>query len=165
MNSYNRELVQYNGIHTCMSPNLSIFRQQNLDHIFCIPCNKPNIDHIFKVWVESFIVDFEVVKTSKGFSFERQQMTGFNLFVCGNMKLKFEYVSGNKYQSIHTTSTIFPFCAFVALPENFEPNSSVYPIIYIEDILTKKVNSTCIYTNITFTLSTDICKEVNKNGS
>lgn len=165
MSSYNRELVQYNGIHTCMSPNLSIFRQQNIDHIFCIPCDKPSINQVLKVWVESFIVDFEIVKTSKGFSLERQEMTGFNLFISGNIKLKFEYVSDNKLQSIHTASTLFPFCAFVALPKKFEPNSSVYPIIYIEDILTKKVNSKCIYTNITFTLSADICKEVEKDGA
>lgn len=157
MNTFKGELIKYNGINAhCMSHDIVHFKQQNLDTNFCIPKNKVEIGDIYEVWGDVCIVNHEVIQTSKGISLENQVMTGYNLFVSGNMKLKFEYISNDENQSVHTIRTIEPFTAYVALPEGFDFKSNIEPLIYIEDIFAKKVDSKCIYISMTFILCIDI---------
>lgn len=157
MNNLNKDFIQYYGINTfSVDTEIQNFKQQNIDSNFNIPPNKAEIDEILKVWLDASIIDYEVINTSKGVSLEHQRMTGFNIFATGDMKLKIEYVSNDKYKYVHTIRTVFPFSTFLDLPGSLNPSSSVYPIISIEDILVKKISAQCIYINVTFIFTVDI---------
>ncbi|MGL6104791.1 SPOCS domain-containing protein [Romboutsia sp.] len=157
MNSISRELIQYHGIDDCINLNLKNINQLNIDNIFNIPCCKPDIEQLVKIWVTSNIVKYEVIETPVGSSLEGHTLTGYKLSITGDMNMKISYVADEATQSVHIANTSFPFCGYIILPEGFNPSSRIFPIISIEDIFSKKFNSRCVYSNITFIMSVDIC--------
>lgn len=157
MGKINRDLIEYNGISMCPYKNLPHFKQVNTDYIFCIPDQKPDIEQIVKVWAEGCIIETEVIKTPVGTSLEGQNVTGYKLLVCGDLKLKIEYVACEVTQSVHTAHTTFPFCGYVVLPGNINPNAIIKANIAIEDIFSEQIDLRCIYNNITMMIIVDVC--------
>ena len=156
MEKANRDLIEYNGLSYCAYEGISNFKQLNVDHIFCIPKEKPNIEQIVKVWVEACIVDKEIIKTPVGNSIEGQNITGYKLLACGDISLKIEYVACEPAQSMHTAHTKFPFCVHVVLPKDTNINAIVKATVAIEDILSEQMDLRCIYNNITMIVVVDI---------
>ena len=152
-----RNLIEYNGINSCSYGSLKDFTQMNVDYQFCVPSQKPDIEQIVRVWAEGDIEHYEVVKTPIGISLEGEEATGFKLLIAGSINLKFEYVACDCTQSVHTAHTKFPFCGHVTLPKNFNTLSILFPNISIEDIFSEKIDSRCVYNNITLLLIADIC--------
>lgn len=157
MGSIQRDLISYNGISTCFYNDLENFRQVNIDHIFCIPDQKPNIEQIVKVWADACVISREVVSTPIGTSLEGQNLTGHKLLVCGDIDLKIEYVACESSQSVHTASTKFPFCGYIVLPKGTNPNAMIKASVVIEDIFSEQIDCRCIYNNITMMIIADIC--------
>jgi len=157
MGKVERNLIEYNGISTCKSTNIRNFRQTNIDYVFCIPTQKPNIEQVVKVWAKACVLSQKLVKTPKGTSLEGQTVTGYKLMVDGDINLKIEYVALETEQSLHTAHTTFPFCGYVVLPEDFNPNSIVSSSVAIEDIYSEQLDLRCVYNNITMMIIADVC--------
>ena len=156
MSKVTRDLIDYHGIDKCMFSS-NFFKQLNLDFIFCIPDQKPDIEQIVKVWVKPCIIHQEIIKTPTGISLEGQNITGKKLMVNGDIELKIEYVACTPTQNIHTAHTKFPFCSYVVLPNDFNSNNLVSPSVVIEDVLSEQTDLRCIYNNITLMIIADIC--------
>lgn len=157
MSKITRDLVDYHGINTCPYKDLPNFNQINTDYVFCIPDVKPDIEQIVKVFADSCVVETEIVKTPIGTSLEGQNITGYKLLVCGDIHLKVEYVACNTSQSVHSAHTKFPFCGYVVLPKNTNPNAIIKASIAIEDIFSEQMDCRCIYNNITMMVIADVC--------
>lgn len=151
-----RDLVEYYGISDCLS-SIETFNQINIDYIFNIPIQKPDLEQILKVWVDPCIVSKKIVKTPKGISLEGQKVTGKKLLVCGDMSIKIEYVACNATQGVHSAHTKFPFCAYVVLPESFNENAIVNVSVAVEDVDSHQMDLRSIYNNITMMVIADIC--------
>lgn len=151
-----RSLIQYEGIDKCNYTE-GTFKQMNVDNVFCIPLVKPDIEQIVKVWANSEICKYDIIKTPIGESLEGQVLTGYKLVLMGELKMKYEYVALESTQSVHTAHTIIPFCGYIVLPKKFNPCSIVFPTILIEDIHSEQVNDRCIYTNVTLMLNAELC--------
>lgn len=95
------------------------------------------------------IIKEEVVKTVVGTSLEGQIATGYKLFICGDIDYKIQYTTAKDVQTIHK---IEPFGAYVTLPKDFRNHSYATASVVVEDISVKKINSRCIYSNITMLL-------------
>ena len=152
-----RDLVEYNGITVSSYKNMPNFKQMNTDYLFCIPNEKPDIEQLIRVWVDGCVVDSQLVKTPVGTSLEGQTVTGYKLLVSGDINLKIQYVACNSVQSVHTAHTKFPFCGYVVLPKDTNPNAIIRACVAIEDIFSDQSNCRCIYNNITMMIVADIC--------
>lgn len=152
-----RDLIEYNGISTCKYSNLKNFKQINVDYIFCIPEQKPDIEQIVRVWADGCVVNTHLVKTPIGTSLEGQNVTGYKLLISGDISLKVEYVACEPTQPVHTAHTKFPFCGYVVLPKDTNPNAVINAGVDIEDILSEQIDLRCIYNNITMMLIADVC--------
>lgn len=156
MAKVSRDLIEYNGIDKCPFSS-NFFKQVNLDFIFCIPDQKPDIEQIVKVWVKPCIVHKEIIKTPIGVSIEGQNVTGKKLMVSGDMEIKVEYVACTRTQNVHSAHTVFPFCGYIVLPKDFNENAIVSVSAAVEDVLSEQMDLRCIYNNITMVLIADIC--------
>lgn len=151
-----RDLIEYSGIDSCPMKTKTMFSQINVEKIFCIPAQKPDIEQINKVWAEGCIVDYEIVETPVGESLEGQILTGHKVLVCGEIKLKFQYTANEPKQSVHTAHTSYPFCSYVVLEPNINLSARLYPSVLIEDIFAELIDLRCIYTNITLAVLADV---------
>lgn len=156
MKRIKRDLIEYHGISECYYKSLNNLKQLTQDHIFRLPSNTPTIDQIIKVWVEPNITESQLIKTSKGTSLEGQTLTGYSLLVCGDIDIKFQYLACEPFLGVHTASLKIPFCDYVILNEKINIYSTIRPSILIEDIFCEKIDSKCIYSNLTITLIADI---------
>lgn len=157
MNTIQGDSISYTGISTCQLDSISYFKQLNVDYKLCLHNEKPDIDQIVKVWIETTIIDNEVIKTPIGTSSEGQALTGFKLLVCGDISLKIEYLSCDSTQSVHTANTVVPFCGYIVMPKNSNTNALIKSNIFVEDIISTKLDPRCIYNNITIMLIANIC--------
>ena len=157
MGSVFRDLIEYNNINEKCVHHVENFRQTNIDYVFCIPVQKPDIEQITKVWVEPCIKCEKLVKTPVGRSLEGQVVTGYKYLVEGYITLKIEYVALEACQSLHTAHTEIPFCSYVVMPKGLNVNSLLVPTVVIEDINSVQMDARCIYNNITFMTIVDIC--------
>ncbi|MGL4450021.1 MAG: SPOCS domain-containing protein [Sarcina sp.] len=152
-----RDLIEYNNINDHCVKHVENFRQSNLDYVFCIPVQKPDIEQIVKVWAEPCIKCGKLVITPVGTSLEGQTVTGYKYLMEGSITLKVEYVALETSQSLHTVQTEVPFCSYVVLPKDFNKNTIITPSVLIEDINSTQMDCRCIYNNITFMAIVDLC--------
>lgn len=157
MESVNVDLIEYHGVNNYPYRDIKNFKQVNNDYILCIPDINPNIKQIVKVWVESFVIDKEIVKTPKGLSLEGQNLTGYKLLVCGDINIRIEYVDCDKIQGVHIANSKFPICEDIVLSKDFNSNSLLSTSVIIEDIFSEQVDLRCIYNNITMLIVADVC--------
>lgn len=156
MNTFTRDLVEYNGLSN-YPKFVEIFNQINVDSLMAIPIQKPDIEQILKVWVDYKIIEKKIIKTPKGVSLEGQNLTGNNLFICGEIYIKVEYVSLDSTQGVYSSDTKVPFGTCVVLPDGFNESTIVHVDLIIEDILCEQIDCRSIYTNITAMAIADIC--------
>lgn len=156
MSSIVRDLVEYNGISNCVKSTLKNFRQINFESTFCVPNQKPDIEQIVKVYGETSIEKYEIIETPVGTSLEGQQLTGYKLLVCGDIKYKIQYVAAEPTQAVHTFHKCVPFCGYVVLPKKFNKGLYINPSALIEDIATDQIDERCVYSNITILLVADV---------
>lgn len=152
-----RDLIEYDGIDDTPYNNLKNFNQINVDYVCSIPVEKPDIEHITKVSIETCEVHKQVVKTPIGVSYEGREATGFKLLLSADIILKFEYTAKNINQSIHTVNAQFPFTNYIVLPKDFEPSSFIFTSLAVEDVHTEVVDGRCLYNNVYLLLIADIC--------
>lgn len=157
MSKVTNQLIEYNGIEKCMSSNNMYFKQENIEDVICISCQKPDMEQIVKVWAKTYIDEYNLVKTPIGTSLEGQIMTGSKLMVSGEINLKYQYVSCEVDQSVHMAEGIIPFCMYLVLPKKYTSVNSIFPRIAIEDVFSKQTSCRKIYNSLTLTLIADLC--------
>ncbi|WP_297522719.1 SPOCS domain-containing protein [uncultured Clostridium sp.] len=151
-----RDLIEY-YIDECsyvVAPN---FKQMNVDFMFPIPCQKPDVENISKVWINPCIYYKKNVKGPLGKSLEGQILTGNGILIEGSLKTKVEYASLNESKSTHTAHIEIPFCTYIVLPEYFNQNSLVSASVLVEDINSTLISPRCIYNNVTLMVIADVC--------
>ena len=156
MGKITRNLIEYDGIDICPYENISTFKQFNSDYKFYVPNDKADIEQIIKVKTKASIENHKIVKTPIGTSLEGQKVTGHKLLVSGDISLKFEYVADDPAQSIYSVTKVFPFCDYVVLPEDFNPATMIFPSVSIEDIYSEKLDSRCVYNNVTLIIVVEV---------
>lgn len=152
MASVVNQFIEYIGVDSCKASTYQYFKQFNKDQIICIPAQKPDMEQIVKVWAETSLINQTIVKTPVGTSLEGQTMTGYKLFVTGEIKVKYQYVSCYAEQSVHTAEGKAAFCEYVVLPQDFCESQEIFSRIIIEDIYSKKIDSRSINNNFTLML-------------
>jgi hypothetical protein len=162
MSKVMRELIEYDGITICPYENMPYFTQLNVEHIFSMPPQKPDVDRIVSVYAEGTITDSKVISTVKGKSLEGQNLEGHDVMVSGEIFMKIEYLeceSCNNYGCnipINTAETSFSFYGDIVLPQQINIDSIINVSIGIEDIFSEKMDLRSIYNNITMMLVADV---------
>lgn len=156
MGTISRNLIKYEGIEVSNCAN-GTFKQTNIDNIFCLPIIKLDIERMVKVCAKANICKYKLINTPVGVSLEGQKLTGYKLIIMGEIEVKYEYITLEKSQGIHTAHSSVPFCSYIVMPDKFNPRNIVYPMVLIEDIHSEQINTRCIYTNFTIRLSANIC--------
>lgn len=157
MKTVYRELIEYKGISQCIPLEIDNFAQIVVDKELCIPDDKPNIEEVLKVYVESEIINSRIVKTPKGTSLEGVKLTGYKLMLEGKVKIRVQYIADIREQSVHSVQFAIPFIAGIVLPENFTLMSIVTTTAFVEDIFVQKLNSRRMYENVSLLLIAEIC--------
>lgn len=152
-----KELIEYNGVDSYLSENMKNFKQFNINDELCVPIEKPDIEQLTKVWVNYEILNYKLIETPSGTSCEGQILTGHKAFISGNLNLKFEYVSEQCNQTIHSMYDTIAFCVYVAIDEDVNDCTSICPSISIEDIYCEQLGPRKIYVNITLMALVDVC--------
>lgn len=152
-----KKLIQYAGISDYIPENSTVFKQLSVEKNFCIPVAKPDIEQIVKAISELKIKSTKVIKTPKGTSLEGQLLTGWKIVVEGVITQKIQYVADEPEQSVHAAHTDMPFSTFIVLPANYVPGTPVTILGYIEDVFVQKMDSRCIFNNISILLTADSC--------
>lgn len=152
-----RNFIEYNGISKCSYTDILYFKQITTDFTFCLPTPKPDIEQILKVWVKPCIVMKKIVATPVGISLEGQNLTGYKMMVSGDISYKVEYVVLDTVQSVNCAQGIAPFCGYVVLPANFNPNNVVTASAIVEDVYSEQIDLRCVYNNIMMLIVADIC--------
>ncbi|MEG0857416.1 MAG: hypothetical protein RSG52_13155 [Terrisporobacter sp.] len=150
-----RDLIEYNGI-SIYTYSVKNFKQFNIEQIDNISNKRADMDQILKVWVDTKVIDTEVIKTPIGSSTEGQIATGKKLIVCGDIDIKIEYVSCDDGQNIYVENFTIPFGTYVVLPQKFNEHGIISATIMVEDISSTIINPRCIYNNITLIAIADI---------
>lgn len=151
-----RDLVEY-YIDECSYVKAPNFKQINVDSMFLIPSEKPDVYKALKVWSEPCICYKKLIKTPNGISLEGQKLTGSGILIEGNLNIKMEYISSKENSSTHTIQNYFPFSAYIVLPELFNFNSLVTTSVLIEDVDITLLNERTVYCNVTLIAIADIC--------
>lgn len=156
MASLNRELIQYHGIDTTGYEHLPHFKQVHMDFTFCTPICKPEIEQIMKIWITPCVIQQKIVRTPQGMSIEGLKVTGYKLMLSGDLFYKVEYVGCEEHQKLYTAQMVMPFCGYVVLPSQINDHMKVAATALIEDIYSEKLDSRCVYNNVTMILVADI---------
>ncbi|MEG0013669.1 MAG: DUF3794 domain-containing protein [Cellulosilyticaceae bacterium] len=155
--SNKRELIEYHGIENCSLDHINYFKQVNVDFTFCVPIQKPDIEQLVKVWVTPCVIQKKIIRTPIAESLEGQKVTGHKCMISADISYKVEYVALECTQPLHTAHTTIPFCSYIVLPENFNPNTILSLNIAVEDIYSELLDERSIYNNVTMMLVADLC--------
>ena len=162
MAKFTRNLIEYSGVELqsdeyCMIQKTDSFKQTTIDINLCVPQQKPDIEQVVKVSIKTDIVRSTLVKTPIGISAEGQEITGYKILLMGDFIVKCSYVANSVSQSMHSFHVIVPFCEYIVMPENFSPLSVVTPEVYVEDLYVRQLDCRCLFGNITFMATADVC--------
>lgn len=162
MASFIRNSIEYYGIDSlnnrlCKVQDAKNFKQSNINLQLCLPKEKPNIGQVLRVKIDKNISKTKLVKTPIGKSIEGQILTGYKMLVMGDIRFEINYVVSRCDQGIHSFHGFVPFCEYVVMPEGFNPEETIVPDIYVEDIYIKQKNCRCVYGSIALMIVAEPC--------
>ncbi|WP_053956592.1 DUF3794 domain-containing protein [Inediibacterium massiliense] len=140
-----------------VAPKKEAFKQISIQEYVKIPDIKPDIEEIIDVCVDVNIVHTNIVKTSKGRSYEGQILTGYKLLVVGFLEQHIEYIADQPNQSVHGAHFNIPFGTYIILPKNY---CKLFPVVVhpiVEDIFYQKIDKRNIFKNITLLVEGRTC--------
>ncbi len=147
MKSIVKDFIEYTGISENLPIHPHSFKSLNLQETLTMSSNKPNIKELVKVMIDTNIVETRVIKTPKATSLEGNILTGWNLIVEGELKLKIGYIEDSDKEEIHFSNFSLPFSTNIVLPEYFKASNSVNVDGYIESVSAKRLNKREIFHN------------------
>lgn len=157
--------IKYNGVSQELPENPKYFTQFSIPETIVIPTQKPDIEHIISVTVDTEIESVRIIDTPCIRSFEGQRLSGKKLVVELKLIEKVLYVADEPTQSAHGAHFENTFkSVFVIVPKTINGEAiedlmhhgklSVTP--YIEDIHAEMLDQRTIFKNITMLLDADI---------
>jgi hypothetical protein len=153
-----RDLIEYEGIDNIdISKNNNAFKQISIDEISLVPSYKPDMIQITRVSIETNIIDSYLIKTPVGKSVEGVRLTGYKLFISGNIKVKIQYLTDQKCQLINNFFYETAYSGGVVLPSGTREKSYIAPSILVEDIYIKENGPRSIYSSISLVLTGSVC--------
>lgn len=153
-----RDLIEYSGIEKVkIQKNDNIFKNIYLEESIILPLNKHDIKQMTKVEIFCDITESRVIKTASGKSFEGQILTGGKLFVAGNMKIKFQYISYDGEQLLNTFTHDSLYSGTIVLPEGSKEELYIQANTFVEDLYIISHNTREIYLSIDLLLLASVC--------
>jgi hypothetical protein len=126
----------------------------SIPEVLTIPCEKPNVEQIDKVFIKVKIISKRVVETpsSTKENAEGTKLTGKKLIIEGILNQKIVYTAALPDQPVHSAHFKIPFSAFVVLnaTDSLEDNFCVETCV--EDVFVKVFNERDIFKNVTLFL-------------
>ncbi|MGL4798622.1 MAG: hypothetical protein ACRCWY_04365 [Cellulosilyticaceae bacterium] len=151
--------IQGKGIATNLPPTVMYFQEDCFLEDMIIPSQKPDIDDILDITAGCEVIDYNLIDTLTGVSYEGQQLTGEKLVVSVLFKLQVKYVGEACTQTIHAAhSNEMMKNVFVVLPPEVG-GQRVCDLIrrnkfsincYIEDFYAKKKDSRTLSAYMTY---------------
>lgn len=152
MNSY---IERIDGIG--VSPNIpeyvKYFKETCLVEELVIPFKRPDIESLISVMVDAKVIDYKLIDTPAGMSYEGQNLSGKKLIVEIGLTQNVKYVSDSETQSIHgfiNTDTMKN--VFIVIPNEINGEK-------IEDVIRKKKFSVVPYIEDVYAIRKD-CRSV-----
>jgi spore morphogenesis protein SipL len=129
----------------------------SIPEILTIPCEKPCIETIDKVFVDVKIISKRVIKTPAPDPVttpnkEGTLLTNRKLIVEGLLLQKIVYTADLPQQSVHSAHFEIPFSAFIVLPTDTDLDAIFCIEPCVEDVFVKQINCKQIFKNVTLFL-------------
>ncbi|WP_371372028.1 DUF3794 domain-containing protein [Sporomusa aerivorans] len=140
------------GLNKC---DLGQWTQISIPEIFQLPCSKPDIASVDKVFVDVQINSVKVVKTPAGkcgspvINREGLRLTGKKLVVEGVLKQKVVYTAARCDQPVHFAHFEVPFSAFIVLACDTSLSQQFCVETCVEDVFAIPFNCREIFKNVT----------------
>jgi hypothetical protein len=133
----------------------------SIPEILTIPCEKPCIESINKVFIDVKIISKRVIQTPaaldvNGLPIPNEEgtfLTGSKLVVEGLLIQKIVYTADLPEQSVHSAHFKIPFSVFIMLPVGTDVDTAKFCVeICVEDVYVKQINCKQIFKNVTLFL-------------
>lgn len=126
----------------------------SVPEILTIPCVKPNIESIDKIYINSKITTTKVIATPKSTTEnpEGLKLTGRKLLVEGLLCQTLVYTADECEQSVHSAHFNMPFSTYIVLPENTKLDDKFDVTVCIEYVFAKILTPKTIFKNVTIYL-------------
>lgn len=130
----------------------------SIPELLYIPCEKPPVETIDKVFINVKIISKRVVKIPKatGENEEGTKLTGWKLIIEGVLCQKIVYTADLPVQSVHSAHFNIPFSAFIMLGEEDDDdvalNTKYCVEPCVEDVFVKQFGEKQIFKNVTLLL-------------
>ncbi|MCX7615579.1 MAG: DUF3794 domain-containing protein [Clostridiales bacterium] len=125
----------------------------SIPEVLTLPCQKPNIESIDKVYIKVKIISKRIIATPVGTKNEEgTKLTGKKMLVEGILCQKIVYTAAVCQQSVHSAHFNVPFSTFIVLNPEISLTDTVCIETCIEDVFVKAVNCRQIFKNVTLFL-------------
>lgn len=129
----------------------------SIPEVLRIPCEKPDVESVDKVFIKLKIISKRVIKTPDSAGGENQEgtkLTGRKLSIEGILQQKIVYTALVPEQSVHSAHFEIPFSAFIVIDGAAEVGDEDEYCIEscIEDVYVKVFNRKEIFKNVTLFL-------------
>lgn len=127
----------------------------SIPEVLKIPCVKPDVEAVNKVFVKAKIISKRVVSTPDSLGAENAEgtkVTGKKLVVEVVLQQKIVYTALEREQSVHSAHFNIPFSAFIVLPTTATLDDEYCVETCIEDVYVKVLNDREIFKNVTLFL-------------
>lgn len=151
--------IQGKGVSERIPNYVNYFQEASVLEDMTIPAQKPNIEDLLDVTVACDVIDYNLVETTSGKSYEGQQLSGQKLIVSIMFKLQIKYVAESCSQTIHAAhSNELIKNVFVVVPTTHN-GDRICDLIrrnkfsincYVEDIYAVKKDNRTISNFITY---------------
>ncbi len=125
----------------------------SIPEVLPLPCEKPNIESIDKVFIHVKIISKRIVNTATGTNLENMMITGNKMIIEGILQQKVVYTADTIDQSVHAAHFDVPFSAFIVLPAGADVINKSYCLdVCVEDVFAMAFNCRAIFKNVTLFL-------------
>lgn len=139
--------------------NLDSWTEISIPEVLRIPCAKPDIENIDKIFINVKIISKRVINTpnSEGaINAEGTKLTGKKLIVEGILNQKIVYTADVPEQSVHSAHFKVPFSAYIVIPTDTALEDKFCVETCLEDVYVKVFNKKDIFKNVTLLLKAQL---------
>ena len=153
-------------IQSILPKEAMYFKEELVDDILTIPCQKPNMERVLDIVCAADIESYKLIETDIGNSYEGQKLTGQKLVVEVRIKEKLTYVADELSQSAHAAHYEKLKSVFVILPQMHDGHHicdlvranrvSITP--YIEGVCYRQLNERDVHRCLMLFVDVRVCK-------
>lgn len=148
MKSTVKNSMKIYGISNHLPKHPYIFKKVCIDRNLILPNEKPKIADIVECTINISNTRKKIIETSKITSLEGQKLTGMAVIIEGEFKQQLKYAADVPTQVIHGIEFHVPYCTFIILPEDYNPDTPITIKTYIEDLSFSLIDQKSIFESI-----------------